>query len=206
MGNSTRFLSAIQTSRPRSSRVIEAFSPKLGRRLHCYGNHAFDQWICLEADPDVLTFCERPVFLDSGTSKRLADYWVQRLDREMLLLIGDQIGPSSFVVNETEIQVQAIPSIELSAARMWIDNWERMLTTLTSCRNLISPALIDSVLRLVSEPMQMSRIEQQFGASDPTLVRGALFSLLHTGQVQAPQLKTAPLSFLTCFQRAERLS
>lgn len=205
MSDSSRFLSATPANRPRGTRVIEAFSPKLGRRLQCYGDHAFDQWICLEADPSVRTFCERPVFLNFGGDKRLADYWVQRHDREMLILIGEQISQTSVVVGETAIQVQAIPLIEFSAARMWIDNWERMLPALTSCRELISPALINSVLRFVSEPMQMSRIEQQFGTSDPMLVRAAIFCLLHRGQLQAPQLKIAPLSFMTCFHRVESM-
>ena len=52
----------------------------------------------------------------------------------------------------------------------------------------------------VSEPMQLSRIERELGTGDLATVRAAIFTLLHRGQLHAPQLKTESLSFLTCFQ------
>ena len=55
---SDRFQSAISSARPRGGRVIESYSPKLGRRLQCFGEDVFRQWIRLEADPSVETFCE----------------------------------------------------------------------------------------------------------------------------------------------------
>ncbi len=59
---SARFASAISLARPRGVRVKESFSPKLGRRLQCFGEDAFRQWIRLEAEPSVETFCERPTY------------------------------------------------------------------------------------------------------------------------------------------------
>jgi hypothetical protein len=37
MENSTGYQSPISTARPRGARVIEVYSPKLGRRLQCFG-------------------------------------------------------------------------------------------------------------------------------------------------------------------------
>ena len=54
-------------------RVIEAYSPKLGRRLQCFGEHVFGQWIRLEADPTVQSFCERPAYLDQA-GKHIVDF------------------------------------------------------------------------------------------------------------------------------------
>src|SRR5687767_4396418 len=88
MDDSARFLSPTPVPRPRGSRLIEAFSPKLGRRLQCFGRHAFDQWIRLESDPAVLTFCERPLALN-GDDKRGVDYWVRSPNQEILLVVGD---------------------------------------------------------------------------------------------------------------------
>jgi len=62
------------------------------------------------------------------------------------------------------------------------------------------PSFLRSILKFVSEPMQLSRIEQEFVTGDSTLVRAAIFNLLHAGSLQAPQLHTEQLSFLTCFR------
>jgi hypothetical protein len=77
---------------------------------------------------------------------------------------------------------------------------------MTSCRQKITPSFQQSILKFIAEPMQLSRIEQEFATGDPTLVRAAAFNLLHDGKVQAPQLHTEPLSFLTCFQPARSTS
>ena len=102
MKDLTRFQSAVATARPRGARVIEAYSPKLGRRLQCFGELAFAQWICLEADPAIQTFCERPVTLDLGEGKRLADFWARSDDGETLLLVDDECQASTIVIGSIE--------------------------------------------------------------------------------------------------------
>lgn len=59
-----RFVSPLQVGRPRRARLLEAHSPKLGRRVRLFDHLAFAQWIRLEADPATLTFCERPARVD----------------------------------------------------------------------------------------------------------------------------------------------
>ena len=44
-------------ARPRGARLIEGFSPKLGRRLQFFDHTAFAVWIALEATPDVTGVC-----------------------------------------------------------------------------------------------------------------------------------------------------
>jgi hypothetical protein len=75
-----RFLSAISTTRPRGVRVIGTSSPKLGRRLQCFCEDAFRQWIRLEADPLVESCCKRATYLSSSDDKRLADFWIGQQD------------------------------------------------------------------------------------------------------------------------------
>lgn len=200
MDQSARFSVPLASSRPRGSRLIEAFSPKLGRRLRCFGRHAFDQWIRLEADPKTLTFCERPLAVDQGDDKRIVDFWVRSRDDEALLIIGDECPMSQTMIGTTSLPIRSVPLPELAAARMWIANWERMLPCIVVCRSCLSEALIQAVDQFVSTPMQLSRIERHFAPSDPTLVRGAVFSLLHRGRLQAPQLLTQPLSLLSSFE------
>ena len=93
-----------------------------------------------------------------------------------------------------------------AAARVWIGNWTRMLPCIISCRQIIPKSLTNSVLKFVTEPIQLLRIEQEFATGDPTLVRAAVFCLLHSGQLHAPQLRSEPLSYLTCFEPARAVS
>ena len=50
-GSARRFGSPVDVPRPRGARLLEAFSPKLGRRVRLFDHAAFEQWIQLEADP-----------------------------------------------------------------------------------------------------------------------------------------------------------
>ena len=80
-GLAPRFSSPVDVPRPRGSRLLEAFSPKLGRRVRLFDHAAFGQWIQLEADPSVLCLCERPQRLGVNGNGRLIDFWVERHDR-----------------------------------------------------------------------------------------------------------------------------
>jgi hypothetical protein len=62
-----------------SRRRLEVFSPKLGRRASFGSYPAWKIWLALEANPQVLSFCERPVYLP-GFPGRMVDFWVQTLN------------------------------------------------------------------------------------------------------------------------------
>jgi hypothetical protein len=202
MDDLARFSSPVSVPRPRGSRLIEAYSPKLGRRLKCFGRHAFEQWIRLESDSAVLTFCERPVAWDQNGEQRLIDFWVQDRDQEILLVVGDDPPVPTKAIGNISLPVRAIPLAELAAARIWIANWERMMPSMIACRTSLADALLKAVARFVVEPLPLSRIERELGLGDPTPVRAAVFTLLHRGRLQAPKLITEPLSYLTPFAPA----
>ncbi len=54
-----RYTQPTKITRPRGSRLIETYSPELGRRVSFYSRVAFELWLGLEADSVVMTFCER---------------------------------------------------------------------------------------------------------------------------------------------------
>ena len=70
-------------------RVIEVYSPMLNRRLPCFGESAFEQWVRLEVDPTVESYCERPVCLKFTDGELRVDFWVRQNGREMFLVIED---------------------------------------------------------------------------------------------------------------------
>jgi len=89
-----RYAAPLDLPRPRGARLLEAFSPKLGRRVRFFDRATFDQWIRLEADPAVQCLCERPQRLGTERDARVADFWVQRHDGEVLQVVHDGDAPS----------------------------------------------------------------------------------------------------------------
>ena len=70
----SRFVAPLASARPRGGRLIEGFSPKLKRRMRLFSHASFAQWMRLEADPAVRTFCERPARLAGEPAARLVDF------------------------------------------------------------------------------------------------------------------------------------
>jgi hypothetical protein len=188
----------VAIARPRGAPRLEAFSPKLDRRVMFYRRVILEQWILIEADPAAIAFCERPGYVQASERKYLADFWVRYADREELILVVDKDDDASQALSSRELigvsmPVRCVPRIELVAARAWIDNWQRMLPCITATRRLVSPTMSTDVERFLRHPAKLVTIEREFSTGDPVLVRAALFCLLHAGQVNAPELRTQPV-------------
>ena len=197
-----RFLAPMSSPRPRGSRLLTAFSPKLGRTVRAFDHAGFDQWIRLEADPGVNAFCEHPRRLGSGDEGLLIDFWVAgRSNEEMLVLNRRQVAaklPSSV----QDIPLRLVPAAEQAAAAVWVSNWQRLIPVINATRGLAPKTLLKSVLSLVHKPLALSLIEHELSVGDPAIVRGAIFELLRTGQLMAPSLHTQALSLHTLVEPA----
>jgi hypothetical protein len=68
----------INVKRPALVHRFEAWSPKLSRRLTVYSREAVSLWVLLEADPRVVSFCERPGYVRVNDHTVLADFWLQQ--------------------------------------------------------------------------------------------------------------------------------
>ncbi|RDJ97242.1 hypothetical protein [Paraburkholderia lacunae] len=204
MEDSLHIAEPVALARPRGAHRFEAFSPKLGRRVMFYRRPLLEQWLLLEAAPNVITFCERPGYVLTDGSRRLADFWVRYSDRYELVILSDSSTEDSVNATCGDLDGNAFPirlvaPAELAAARIWTDNWQRMLPYLVANRRLVPPALPRAIILFLGEPRRLLAIERELSAGDPVLVRTALFGLLHRGQVCAPELHTQPLSLLTSF-------
>ena len=135
-----RFGSPLTTNRPRGARQLEARSPKLGRRVRLFDHLAFSQWIRLEADPAVLTFCERPARISRQPDSCLIDYWVQRAGGQAMLLLESRYDLALQDVDGVAVEV--VPLAELAAARVWVSNWSRMLPVINATQALLPKGLI----------------------------------------------------------------
>src|ERR1700709_2534778 len=203
MENSLHIAGPIALARPRGAHRFEAFSPKLIRRMTFYRRALLEQWVLLEADPQVITFCERPGYVQINGHDRLADFWVRYVDRDELVILDDNPGGGDTTQSDRNLDVHTfsirrVVSAELAAARVWIENWQRMLPCLVANRDLVPPTLPQAIARFVNQPQRLLAIEREFSTGDPVLVRTAVFAaLLHDGRVSATELRRQPLSLLT---------
>jgi hypothetical protein len=209
MGNSLPRLQPLALARPRSAHRFEAFSLKLARRVTLYRHVAIQQWVLLEANPTVKAFCERPGFVVIDGQRVLADFWVRYADRKELVILGnaaiefDTVPKAGGTLDIQGLSIRRVESAELVASRVWIENWRSMLSCLVANRRLLTRALSESIVRLLSQPKRLADIERQLSANDLVLVRASLVNLLREGRVSAPELHSQPLSLLTTFVSAE---
>lgn len=183
--------------------MIEARSPKLGRLVQHYDHSSFQQWVRLEADPGVSTFCERPARINSNPNSQLISYWVSRRQAQEFVLLVDGQRPADLPNEHDGKPLRVVTSPELAAAALWIDNWQRMLPVLNCSVNLVTPALKRSVLALCNASITLLAVERELAKTQPMLVRTAVFDLLRTGRLAAPSLHTQRLSLHTILEPAQ---
>ncbi|MBW8832160.1 MAG: hypothetical protein JF606_22650 [Burkholderiales bacterium] len=200
--SSPRFLAPTSTPRPRGSRLLTAFSPKLGRTVRAFDHFGFDQWIRLEADPGVTAFCEHPRRVGSGDDGPLIDFWLTGRSNEEMLVLDRGQDAAALPSSVQDIPLRFVPAAEQAAAAVWISNWQRLIPVINATRGITPKTLVKSVLSLVRKPLALSFIEHELSVGDPAIVRGAIFELLRTGQLVAPSLHTQPLSLHTAVEPA----
>jgi hypothetical protein len=181
---------------------VTVFSPRLGRQLTLGTGAAHRLWLMIESDPQVFSFCERPLKMERAGGERVVDFWVQRSDRdEELLCLQRRPEPLDPPVWQG-IMLRAVGDAELHAAQIWTSNWERIVAVLVATRGLVTAALRDSVFKRCERPISLAALQRLDLGPDMMLVRGAAFDLLHRGWLSADALRTSPLSPLTHFARA----
>jgi hypothetical protein len=197
----------LEVPRPPGARRIEAWSPRLKRRLTLYSRAAYELWVSIESDPAVRAFCERPARLAGANGSEVAEFWVRKDRRDEFLLLGAPAArdPERFVLLEDErvVRVRRVVPADLLAARTWVLNWQQILPYLAANLRFATPALLAEVKAALASPRSLMALERRFREQDAMIVRTALFALLHAGAVRAPSLHTKPLSLHTTFHRAE---
>lgn len=200
--SSPRFVTPMNTPRPRGSRLLTAFSPKLGRTVRAFDHAAFEQWVRLEVDPGVTAFCELPCRVGANDDGRLIDYWVARHGQQEMLVVERGQGFAMLPQSVQDISLRLVPAAEQAAAALWVSNWMRMIPVINTTRDVQPKSIIKSVLNLVRQPLALSLVEHELAVGDPAVVRGTIFELLRTGQLMAPSLHTQALSLHTLVEPA----
>ncbi|WP_168788304.1 hypothetical protein [Paraburkholderia aromaticivorans] len=194
--------------RPPGSQRYDVFSPKLDRRLTLYGRSSLDGWLMIESDPAVRTFCERPGFMMLSGKRYVVDFWLKYDDHEEVVHLAEPTPATGPDRHRADLDpdifaVRRIGSGERAAARIWLANWQRMLPAIVIARGLVKPAVRDAIEQFVATSRSLSEIERGFSTCDTTIVRAAVFELLHRGCIQAFDLHTGNLSLLTRFSAVQ---
>jgi hypothetical protein len=114
-----RFSTPIDAARPRGPRLIEAYSPKLGRRVQLFDHGAFAVWIGLEAAPSVISLCERPARMGSTAADPLIDFWVRVTDGEVFLVVTQDDATDDLPARVDGIKLCRVAAADRAAANVW---------------------------------------------------------------------------------------
>ncbi len=203
MTGNLRFQVAEDNRRPHGSHQFYVWSPKLNRRLTLFGEAALNAWIAIEADPQILAFCERPLVIRTQKPARVVDFWVQRTTSEELWLLKrptkrakerDSVSPSFRTWAERQgITVRQPQAEEFSLDEQRGRNWATVLHYLAANRALMKPEFLDRIRETCSETVTLELLERHFLTEDPMLVRTGVFLLFQQGLLQSSQFTDAPI-------------
>ena len=205
MATTTRFLEAVDNSRPYKSHRYDVFGLKIGRGMTLFGRTALDVWVLLESQPSVISYCERPLVVPDTRPKRVIDFWVRFQDREKLWIVlrsrelDSNSNPSDTMPAFTtwaaskKLIVRFIDPVDSVARITYLDNWGRILRELSSSGRFVTPAMRQRVRECIDTERPMGALNGLLPDVDPVLLRTAAFSLVHSGQIRCTNIAEQPL-------------
>lgn len=204
MATKTRFLKAADNTRPYKSHRYDVFGLKIERGLTLFGRAALEAWVAIEAEPSVVSYCERPLMIPDTRPRRAVDFWVRFRDREELWLLerehdrtdGDdpqQLMPALTSWSAANgMAVRFVPPVRDDKS-VYLDNWGRIIRELSANRRFVSRTLLGRIQECVTTAISLGDLVGHFSAEDPVLVRTAAFALLHSGQVRCTNVTVQPI-------------
>jgi hypothetical protein len=191
----------LEISRRPWQRRIEVYSPKLKRRLTLFSRAAHDAWLLLEADSSVSFFCERPAYVESRAG-RLIDFWVSSGRHAKFWILSSAESKEPDLPKSVQgVALRVLRRADLMALDTRIQNWSQIVPYRVSFARYPDRTLQQDILRRLEKPHRLERIEASFQPLDVAAVRAALFELLATGKIIAPDLDCEPLGLRTMFKR-----
>lgn len=196
MATNPRYPRPVDNARPFKSHRYDVFGLKVQRRLTLFGELALVGFILLEADPDITSYCERPIVIEEIKPRRVVDFWVQRRNSEELWFL---LRPSELKWLEREnapttafrvwaeskgldVHLIALNAMSLSDAR--IRNWGEIIRWLSANLRHVDKLLIQKVIELCCNNVSIQAVEGALSSEDPILVRTAIFRLVHQGRLR----------------------
>lgn len=199
----------------------ETLSPKLGRNVKLYRDIEYDHWALVEANIEIVWFCERPIRIRlcvDGRSVESIFHMVVRDSRERFeyrkLVYASDLA---HVPRQRYERVQEaerawceshgfgyalITDKEVRRNPIYLANWKTILRYLAKTRMEEIARLGDNIMQIVTDAggaCALRSIEQQLAPREPTVVRAAVFRLLYERYLVAPLTET-PLNQTTLME------
>lgn len=201
-----RFKESAFNRRPYGAHRYDVYAPKLQRQLTLFGRDAIDLWTTLEASPQVLRYCERPLVIPDSIPQRAFDFWVQRPHGEELLILlregdldtPDQEAPDINVRALEKSSIGGIPVVCLDPKRVAqqrtaLENWGTIIRDLAAFQRFVPEPLCRELREALGHGKTIARLQSELTDFDSSTVKLAVFVLLHRGQALCRQLVTHPL-------------
>lgn len=123
------------------SNVFVSWSPKLDREIRLIGPSAFDAWLIIEFDPDIVDFCERPP-LDLNLSQnddkvRRLDFWIRRKSGMQTGIVLHDPTLSRDAGLPIELLQRAIERSDVSCVVWHVSDLRRRLMYLRNLKHLL---------------------------------------------------------------------
>ncbi|MGF6649545.1 hypothetical protein OKW34_000107 [Paraburkholderia youngii] len=204
------FRKAATDARPYGTHRFDVYGPKVGRRLTLFGHRALQFWLRLESDPQVVTYCERPLSFREQRGDRAADFWVCADHAELLYILlrpsevtlaarGHCLHPALEAWSRAHsMTLRAVAPHELDDSEMLCQNRLTMLHYLAAGAVPRGSEILPAILMACESGETLAELEQRFIAFDPMVVRAAAFSLVLNGSLCCPTIAERVLGPHSC--------
>jgi len=211
--DSYRFIKPATNKRPYNSHLYIVKGVKIDRQIRFFHILNVLQWVRLEADTNVIAYCERPIEVNHENIKNtVVDFWVKRKDREEIQFIQKSERNSSISIiaedfafntwlDARQMALHIFKGGDITADPVFLANWQTILRFLGSNYKLVRQSLVEklfSSFKSQSEITLQSAIDS-FPAEDPVLIKTAVFKLLHNGRLSSTELADSQLCLATKF-------
>lgn len=193
---SPRYKAPSFNRKPFGSHQFDVYSPKMSRQLVLFGLPALNLWTTLEATPSVLAFCERPLQLPNAKPRRVIDFWVKSRDSEEFLIIAkapalDSDDDGGAMPTEIDgIPLRYVSIDEMGPNATELKNWGWIIRDLSAFQRFVPEPLCKEVLATVESGKSIAQLQAELPDQDSSIVKLAVYVLLHRGQVVCNELKT----------------
>lgn len=182
----------------------QAFSQKLGRRVKSYSDLEYNHYILVEANPDIVSFCEQPVKVlgrvDDKDCASYMDMWVlwrdgteefrevkyaKDLDKPRVIR---QIEIQRSWCERNEFMHYIITEKEIYKNQVLLRNWKLILSQMATSRDSDLRKIEKQVYQFVyvTGTASIEEILAYFADVQSTYIQTAVFKLIHNGSLKAP--------------------
>jgi len=186
--------------KPFGSHQFDVYSPKMSRQLLLFGMPAVNLWTLLESNPSILAFCERPLQLPDVKPMRAIDFWVKTADGEEFLLIAkspaqdnkdDDAALAGPVIDG--VTLRYILAEDLAQNTTELKNWGWIIRDLSAFQRFVPEAVCKEALSAVGTGKSIAQLQADLPDQESSIVKLAIYVLLHRGEVICKELKTQVL-------------